>query len=493
MAGTPDRSVWADGSSALSAANWYPTTIASELAAHEAMTRPVDSLRKQLEEMHADRLAFACVEQSRFAEKQVFAALAAESSALEQIRRYSKEASAAARLGTLASVAGADATLRAFEAATSVAAGLPAFESPASAMAELRAFESVAIAAAKVSSLSSIAGVDGTLRAVESATSVVGFESAASAAARFGVFDTVATTSARFGAFDSVASTVAQLGAFESAASAAARMEILDSAVLARNRALEEMLTPSKVAARYLEEMSGGATLQLAAEQAARWSDPYKDITASLARFNEHLGVSSARALLESMALASAPYGLLSLLEDAAHLPESDEVREEALQLVQGVTDVVSKAYTAQEAVDRIIQVILATKEPQSQRLLFAILVPVLMAIVFSFVNPVADFYVKKWLEGTPKQEAVKQVKEAAREAVGDVRLLSNYRFVNVQRLDLRSGPKAKAPVIGQLRFSQTVRILEKDRDFTLVAWRSEDGKVELQGWVFSRYLRRFT
>ena len=64
---------------------------------------------------------------------------------------------------------------------------------------------------------------------------------------------------------------------------------------------------------------------------------------------------------------------------------------------------------------------------------------------------------------------------------------------MSAQSLALRLGPKAKAQAIGNLRFGQTVRVLDKERDFTLVVWRSEDGKVEIQGWVFSRYLKRFT
>lgn len=266
----------------------------------------------------------------------------------------------------------------------------------------------------------------------------------------------------------------------------------LDSALLSRTKAIEEMLSPSKMAAKYLEELTGSSTLKLAAEQALRWGAPHKELTGALERFKQPLGVSSARALLESMAKASEPFGVRRLLEDATEFSETEEALEEITQLVQGVTAGISNALTEQEAVAQIVQAIQATKEPLHQKLLFACLVPILIAIVFGFVNPVADFYVKRWLEGAPKQEATKQVKEAAREAVGDVRILNDFRFVSAQSLDLKSGPKAKAPVVGQLRFGQTVRLLERQGDFTLVVWRSEDGKVELQGWVFSRYLKRF-
>lgn len=124
--------------------------------------------------------------------------------------------------------------------------------------------------------------------------------------------------------------------------------------------------------------------------------------------------------------------------------------------------------------------------------MLFTVFVPVLIGILFTFVNPIGDFYVKKLLEDTPKQEATKNIKNAARETVGDIRLLKDFRFVGTESLALRNAPKAKAVTVGQLHFGQTVRVIEKERDFTLVSWQSEDGKIELQGWVFSRYLKRF-
>jgi len=275
--------------------------------------------------------------------------------------------------------------------------------------------------------------------------------------------------------------------------SAEARFAALDFDILARTKAIEEMLSPSKMVAKYLEELTGSRALKLAAEQAPKWGDSYKELAGALERFKEPLGISSARALLESMAKASKPFGVRRLLDEAAQLPESEAAREEVVHLVRGVTDGVSSALTLQDAVGLIVQAIQATKEPLYQRLLCIVLVPILIATLFAFVNSVVDFHTKKWLEGAPKQDATKQVKQAAREAVGDVRVLNDFRFVSVQSLAMMSGSKARAPVVGRLRFGQTVRVLERERDFTLVVWRSEDGKVELQGWVFSRYLKRFT
>ncbi|MCZ8092185.1 MAG: SH3 domain-containing protein [Acidovorax sp.] len=285
---------------------------------------------------------------------------------------------------------------------------------------------------------------------------------------------------------------LAQIRRHVEASTAAAWFSTLDYTALAKTKAIEELLSPSKLAAKYFEKLTEGSTMKLAAEQAAKWSEPYKQLTGAFERFSEPLGASSVRALLESMAKANESFGVTRLLDDAVQLQESEDAHGEVAQMVQEVTLGISKALTAQEAVEQIVQAIHDTKEPKHQRLLFAILVPVLIAIVFAFVNPVADFYVKKWLDGTPKQEATKQVKEAAREAIRDFRMLNDYRFVSSQSLAVKSEPKTRAPVIGQLRFGQTVHILEKGRDFTLVVWRSENDQAELRGWVFSRYLKRF-
>ncbi|WP_085314995.1 SH3 domain-containing protein [Derxia lacustris] len=275
-------------------------------------------------------------------------------------------------------------------------------------------------------------------------------------------------------------------------ATSASRFAALHSATFARTKAIEELLSPSRIAAKYLKDLTSGKPLRLAAEQAARWANPYRELAGSLERFKEPLGASAIRAIVEGMAKASEPLDIRRLLERATEEYEPLAVHEEAVQLVQQVADGVSRALTLQDAVVQIIEALSAIKEPMLQRMLSTVLVPLLIAVVFAFVNPVGDFLVKKWLEGMPKQEATKQVKEAAREAVGDLRVLSELRFVSARNLAVKSKPKAKALEVGQLRFGQTVRVLDRGQDFTLVLWMGEDGKAELQGWVFSRHLKRF-
>lgn len=278
----------------------------------------------------------------------------------------------------------------------------------------------------------------------------------------------------------------------EAESNTAARFGAFDFAVLAKAKAIEELLTPSRLAAKYLEELASSRTLSMAAEQAARWRDPYKELTSALERFKEPMGLADARALLESMVKASQPFGVGRVLDEAALESESEATRVEVFDALHEVTASVASAPTLQDAIAQIVGAIERANDSPLRQFVQTFLVPLLLACLFSYVNSWVDFHVKAGLEASSKQAATKQVKETAREAVGDLLVLEDYRFVSAQHLTLTSSPKARAPVVGRLRFGQAVRVLEKDRDFTLVAWRSEDGKVVLQGWVFSRYLKRF-
>ena len=108
-------------------------------------------------------------------------------------------------------------------------------------------------------------------------------------------------------------------------------------------------------------------------------------------------------------------------------------------------------------------------------------------------LTPTLDFYIKRGLERLTPRETEKAVKQEMREQVGDLRLLSMQRFISVEKLAVTMSPKAKSPVVGHLQKGAVVRLLDEQGSFTLVSWRSEDGKVEIKGWVFTRYLQRFS
>lgn len=264
-----------------------------------------------------------------------------------------------------------------------------------------------------------------------------------------------------------------------------------DSPFQAQAKLIERLFSPNTAAAKYIEEISSNRAYMAAAAQNAGLISSTKAMQASLERLINPLGSASVRSYWESMLKTGERHGIEQLLDDSQLLGE-EGASEEIGQLVHGVAEGISKALTSQEAVDQIVQGFKAAQEPLHRWILASIFLPILFFLASPFWNSYVDFHVKKNLEGTSTQATNKQVKEAAREAVGDLRLLRDYRFVTAQSLAVRAEPKARGQTLGQLRLGQTVHVLGKERDFTLVTWRSEDGNAQLQGWVFSRYLKRF-
>lgn len=134
-----------------------------------------------------------------------------------------------------------------------------------------------------------------------------------------------------------------------------------------------------------------------------------------------------------------------------------------------------------------------SSRQTAREKWLFQILYPLFIALLMAMLAPTFDFYIKRGLERLTPRETEKAVKEEMREQVGDLRLLSMQRFISVEKLAVTMSPKAKAPVVGHLKKGAVVRLLDEQGSFTLVSWRSEDGNIEIKGWVFTRYLQRFS
>ena len=175
---------------------------------------------------------------------------------------------------------------------------------------------------------------------------------------------------------------------------------------------------------------------------------------------------------------------------------EAKERREAAISLDNIVGAAVAQPNLHQLVAD-ILEAVKVLQGTKKEKYLWLMLVPFLSSLLAGFLlsplAPIFDFYEKKALEHPSPQEETKAVKQAARENVADLRTLSAYRFVSSkQQLTVFATPRSKSVIVGSLRFGQTVRVLKVDRDFTLVEWASADGEVRVQGWVFSRYLKRF-
>jgi len=116
---------------------------------------------------------------------------------------------------------------------------------------------------------------------------------------------------------------------------------------------------------------------------------------------------------------------------------------------------------------------------------------PFLLALFFSYINPYNDFIVKQKLEAANSATA-KTVQQVARNSGVPRYVQDSFRFVNTKVLTVRVNGKIRSPAIGTLHFGQPVEILRKEDDWTLVHYSDSDSEIEIQGWVLSRYLKKY-
>jgi len=220
--------------------------------------------------------------------------------------------------------------------------------------------------------------------------------------------------------------------------------------------------------------------------------------------------VEAARTALYPFSLAEYQ-AMVDGLADAADETD-DEVSSEEAQALRDDPELQAKAATAVASMATELQqqaktLSHLTREDVHQMLLryhdtikdstlskvyWYLFIALLVNVLGSIVNLYLNYYGTKYLDAQSNQQATKQVKQAGRDAVEDREVLKQLRFASAPSLAVKTKPAARAPTLGQLKFGQMVQLIQKDGDFALVAWRSEESKAELQGWVFSRYLKRF-
>lgn len=185
--------------------------------------------------------------------------------------------------------------------------------------------------------------------------------------------------------------------------------------------------------------------------------------------------------------------GALAALGSRAELQSQVEVA------VEGVATAVATGaeQTIQEVLSQLIAAI-QTFEPTVQVVLIVLYNPLfqvlLSALLSALLSSVCEVRVTPWIQERKDKRAVaKKIKAHALAEVGSSALLSDHRFVGTETLAVRSSAALGAPWVGELHFGQAVRIADKKKDFTLVAWSSEDGSALVRGWVLSRYLKSFS
>ncbi len=143
-----------------------------------------------------------------------------------------------------------------------------------------------------------------------------------------------------------------------------------------------------------------------------------------------------------------------------------------------------------EESLNNLIYEIRAQKDPAIQKLLMWFICPLIIAVIVSFLNPVVDYHVKSYLNEDKRSLSKKIESKVA--ASADDSVLTDFRYVSADVLNVRYSASRKAETVGYLHFGYAVIVIDRQKSWTLVEWSDPDSEIRIRGWVFSRYLAKF-
>ena len=191
--------------------------------------------------------------------------------------------------------------------------------------------------------------------------------------------------------------------------------------------------------------------------------------------------------------ISSEDINCIQFVEGGDVICEGQAISNESLSRL--TNELLGNAYSATDEgigarLDKIIESLDRLRDPIHQKLLQWIVYPLIVGLAISFVNPVADHYVKKQLTASERKTVLKGVSRCFASFTADAPSVSGFKIVSVEMLNVRRGKSMNSSVVGALYLGDIVEVIEKGRKWTLVEWRGTEDNASLRGWVFARYLK---
>ena len=181
------------------------------------------------------------------------------------------------------------------------------------------------------------------------------------------------------------------------------------------------------------------------------------------------------------------PNGTLSFSNDSVSLTSLQDVVEKVISnAVQDQSENIVQAF------ERLTTEVKSLKDTKTQKILIQLILPIVMYIILACFNPYADYHVKNYLNKTEKKQISKQINKAVVNHVHSREILEAFRYISADVLNVRQSKKINGKLLGYLYFGQLVEVMEKQKNWTKVKWVDETGENSIEGWVFTRYLKKF-
>ena len=228
----------------------------------------------------------------------------------------------------------------------------------------------------------------------------------------------------------------------------------------------------------------------------------YNDLVSSQMQSYKKIGqaLSAASESVNSSALGSANRIIEKILErekpiqtiaaqpiDNGVLAELESIKDEIIESLD------SHHLKIEEQLEKIYLLISSMQNP----LLLAFFVSFIFPIIINNVsNVIYDNMVKPAIStySDTKTYQVQLKKEVIRNThsiLNTSRIITNYRIVTADVLNVRQSNSTKSRVIAYTFFGEIVEVVNKKRNWCLIRRYDTTSETYIQGWVFTRYLGR--
>ncbi|MBE4620730.1 SH3 domain-containing protein [Vibrio navarrensis] len=248
---------------------------------------------------------------------------------------------------------------------------------------------------------------------------------------------------------------------------------------LAPQRALQEQmekyLAPQRALQEHMEKyLAPQRALQ---EQMEKYLAPQRALHKQIDKYLNPLSDYLSSSLMSQIAVSD--HGMITVSNDVVDL----EIISESITSLEG-------DFSSTDDFLEHLFGLLGSLSERARTVFIYLIFPYILAIVANITTPI---YEEWWKEYTQLDQRSAK-KEIIREAndIYSLQELKDFRFVYATILNVRELGSINSEIIGELHFGKTVRLISKSKSWSFVEYQDSDTGLINQGWVFSRYLRKF-
>jgi hypothetical protein len=132
-----------------------------------------------------------------------------------------------------------------------------------------------------------------------------------------------------------------------------------------------------------------------------------------------------------------------------------------------------------------------AKEHPVLAFIFIYIIIPIFVNVCANILSDKVGLYNKEIKRNRSK--IVQTVNAQINHLKPDKSFYKYYRFVYIDKLNVRVGRSRKTRVISVINFGQLVKVIKVKNDWALIECMFEEESICITGWVFVRYLKKFS